>query len=237
MMKRVSCIVVEDEPLARDILLKFITEVKGLDLVSMFENAGDAISFLQNQRVELMFLDVNLPDLSGIDMFRSLNNPPKVIFATAHHEFAVDGFELNAVDYLLKPFSFQRFLKAVNKAFEQINFGNTAGSGTKVNLKSGKTIYSLERDKILFVEGCGDYVNVKTDDNQFTIHATLKEMERILAIHGCLRVHRSFIVNINRIDIMSGKMLTIGDKSIPVGSNYQEELDKRLKINLDESQS
>lgn len=230
-MKRVSCIVVEDEPLAREILLKFITEVKGLDLAGMFENAGDAISFLQNNRVELMFLDVNLPDLSGIEMFRSLSSPPKVIFATAHHEFAVDGFELNAVDYLLKPFSFQRFLKAVNKAFDQINVGNATISGTKVNIKSGKTIYSLESDKILFVEGCGDYVNVNTDDSLITIHATLKEMERILALHGCLRVHRSFIVKLNRIELMSGKTLKIGDKSIPVGSNYQEELEKRLNIN------
>ncbi len=234
-MNTVSCIVVEDEPMARNILFEYIQEVKGLNLLGMFENAKDALSFLQEHKVELLFLDVNLPDLSGIDLFRSLSQAPKVIFATAHHEFAVEGFELNAVDYLLKPFSFQRFLKAVNKAFSQINIMGEERISSRISLKSGKTYYSLEQEKILYVEGCGDYAIVKSDDNQVLVHTTLKELEKILFPFGCRRIHRSFIVNLNRVDTVSRKTVSIGEKVLPVGSKYINELSKHLSLNFDEN--
>lgn len=226
-MNRYKCIIVEDEPLAQNVLKKYIGEQVALDLIAICKDALEAQAILTQQNVELVFLDINLPKLSGINFIKTLVRPPLVIFTTAYPEFAVEGFDLNAVDYLLKPFSFERFLKAVNKALEKLN---TAGQNkdTKapsfIFLKADKKIHKVDLNTIHFIEAIGDYMKVVIDGGQLIINETMKKLQEELPANSFIRVHKSFIISRNKIKFIEGNYVQVEDKSIPIGATYRNDV-------------
>lgn len=232
--KKISCILIEDEPIARDILHGYINQIPGLNLEHAFNDARDALVYLRNHTVDLLLLDINLPGMSGIEFYKSLNSPPNVIFTTAYNEFAVDGFNLDAVDYLLKPFSFDRFLKAINKLFKQtIIFDRQEGDGM-IMLKSEKRIYPVDFSDIFYIEGMGDYVSVYTKDSRLIVRETMKEIGIRLEANSFVRIHKSYIINILKVDYIEGNQVKISDRLLPVGGSYKEQFllafeSKRIK--------
>jgi DNA-binding LytR/AlgR family response regulator len=228
-MTRNTCLVIEDEPLAQNILKKYIEDHPSLELVAVCADALEAQTILNSQQVQLIFLDINLPKLSGINFIKTLIHPPLVIFTTAYPEFAVEGFELNAIDYLLKPFSFERFLKAVNKAIEKTNSSATASQKNEspapsfVFLKADKKIHKINLDSILYIEAVGDYMKVVTESGQLLVNETMKKMLEDFPVSEFIRVHKSFIVAINKIKYIEGNYIQIADKNIPVGATYSDD--------------
>lgn len=226
-MSRFKCIIIEDEPLAQNVLKKYISDHPSLELVEIYNDALQAQTILSKQSIPLIFLDINLPKLSGINFIKTLSQPPLVIFTTAYPEYAVEGFELNAVDYLLKPFSFERFLKAVNRALEKLNAGNnkvTEEKSLHIFLKSDKKIHKVDLQSIQYIEAIGDYMKVVTDTGQLIVNETMKKLQDDLPVNYFIRVHKSFIISRNKIRFIEGNYIQLGDKSIPIGATYRHEV-------------
>jgi len=225
-----SCIVVDDEPLAREILEKYISDCPMLDLRASCSNAFEAIEILEKGDIQLIFLDINMPKLSGISMIRTLENPPEIIFSTAYPEYAVEGFELDAVDFLVKPFSFERFMRSVNKASKRhemkVNKSteDSPEDSSYLIIKADGKIYRLQLTEIVLLEALGDYVKIHTDSGIITTHDTLKNLEKSLTGDHFMRVHRSYIIALDKIRFLEGNRLRIGDKDIPLGQSYRDHL-------------
>jgi DNA-binding LytR/AlgR family response regulator len=232
---------VDDEPLARGILEKYVSDCPFLELAGTCSNAFEAIELLSKNDIGLIFLDVNMPKLSGISMMKTLENPPEVIFTTAYPEYAVEGFELDAADYLVKPFSFERFLKGVNKALRRMDIPDhqpgkepgIADNSSFLMVRADGRLYRLEFDTIIFLEAFGDYVRIHTTAKVLTIHETLKNLESRLPAEIFLRVHRSYIISLDKIQFIEGNLIRMGQADIPVAASYREkliaELDHRSK--------
>ena len=237
-MKEVRCLVIEDEPLSQDILAKYIAGIPELKLAGVFGDAIAGSGFLRNAPVDLIFLDINLPVISGINFLKSLSHPPMVIFTTAYPEYAVEGFDADAVDYLVKPFSFERFLKAVNKAFDRMKntmqaaalpAGNEQEPAGSLILRADKKVHRINYSDILYLEASGDYVKVHTTSRTLMVHETFRKMEEQLPPEMFIRVHKSFIVPVNRINYLEGNLLSIMGTTIPIGLVYREEVMKFFK--------
>lgn len=230
----IKAIIVDDEPLALDVLETYIEKMPELVLVAKCENAIEANEALKNNDIDLMFLDIQMPQITGVEFLKSLNNPPAVIFTTAYPDYAVEGFELNAVDYLLKPISLDRFMKAVNKVSEKIgkkshDNGNTVEmEGDFFFVKADKKLIKVDFDDIVYIEGLKDYVIIRQETGRVITLQTMKSLEAKLPESTFKRVHRSYIVNINKINAVVGNMLEVTEKGqtkhIPIGKNYREEL-------------
>jgi len=226
-MKRYKCIIIEDEPLAQNVVKKYIVDHPSLELVAICNDALEAQAILTQQDIHLIFLDINLPKLSGINFIKTLLRPPLIIFTTAYPEFAVEGFELDVVDYLLKPFSFERFLKAVNKAFEKLNTANQNSGENKISfvfLKADKKIHKVDLESIHFIEAIGDYMKVVTDSGQLIVNETMKKLQEELPSKSFIRVHKSFIISRNKIKFIEGNYVQVEDKSIPIGATYRNDV-------------
>ena len=230
----IKAIIVDDEPLALDVLETYIEKMPELTLVAKCENALEANEALKNNDIDLMFLDIQMPQITGVEFLKSLNNPPAVIFTTAYPDYAVEGFELNAVDYLLKPISLDRFMKAVNKVSEKI--GKQGGESTATVemegdfffVKADKKLIKVDFDDIIYIEGLKDYVIIRQEAGRVITLQTMKSLETKLPDTIFKRVHRSYIVNINKINAVVGNMLEVTEKGqtkhIPIGKNYREDL-------------
>jgi len=226
-MNRCKCLIVEDEPLAQNILKKYIADHPSLELVATCTDALEAQLILNKQAIHLIFLDINLPKLSGINFLKSLLQSPLIIFTTAYPEFAVEGFELNAVDYLLKPFSFERFLKAVNKVIEKLNnfsLPKKEEIDAFIFFKSDKKIHKVDLESIHYIEAVGDYMKVITDSGQLLINETMKNLQEELPARSFIRVHKSFIISRNRIKFIEGNYIQVETKSIPIGATYRNDV-------------
>jgi DNA-binding LytR/AlgR family response regulator len=220
-----TCIIVDDEPRSRDVLRKFISGVKDLELLSECADAFEAMHQLGRERVDLIFLDINMPGLTGISLARSLADPPLIIFTTAYPEFAVDGFELDAIDFLVKPYSFERFMKAVNRALERLSVQNgDTRQARKIMVKADKKLYALEPSSILYVEGRGDYIRIHLEELKLMVHDTIKNFMESLPGDDFMRIHKSFVANLKKIRYIEGNQVWIGSGSIPVSPVYREEL-------------
>ncbi|MFH0755891.1 MAG: response regulator transcription factor [Bacteroidota bacterium] len=220
--------IVDDEPLSRDILRKFISEVKTLELVAECPDAFEATHQLGQKQVDILFLDINMPGLTGIAMARTLCHTPLIVFTTAYPRFAVEGFELDALDYLVKPYSFERFLKSVNRAMERLSTGNNQQSSPRrIMVKADKKLYALETDSILYIEGQGDYIRIHLDQMKLVVHDTIKGIMESIPGEDFMRIHKSFVVNLKRIGFIEGNQVRINSESIPVSPVYKEELLKR----------
>lgn len=222
-----KCIIVDDEPLSHEVLENYIQKLPVLELVSSFFNAIDALTYLNTHEVDLIFLDINMPELSGIGMLKSLQNPPSVIFTSAYPEYAVDGFDLDIADFLLKPYSFERFLKAVNKFNTSASMGN-GNPQEIITLKTDKKLYRIKLTDIIYIESAGDYAKIHTPEKVIVVNQTLKHFEQILPVEYFVRVHRSFIIAIGSINYIQGNQLVISDAQIPIGQSYKDVLLLRL---------
>jgi DNA-binding LytR/AlgR family response regulator len=224
----VNCIIIEDEPAAQSILGHDISLCPDLHCLGTFADAFSAQAFLATNGIDLIFLDINLPEMSGVSFLRSLVHPPLVIFTTAYPQYAIDGFDLEVVDFLLKPFSFERFSKAVNKVRERLNFKSAPFSLQKLSVKSGHRIYQINIDDILYIEACGDYVSIFCTSKKLIVHGTLKSWEEKLKGSSFLKIHRTTIVNLSKIDHLEGNMVQISDHKLPVSEQFREQLLKRM---------
>lgn len=221
----ISCIIVDDEPASREILEKYISDCATLNLISSCKNVLEANEIIPQEQIQLIFLDINMPKLSGIQFYKSLTNPPFVIFTTAYPEYAVEGFEVDAIDYLLKPFSFERFLKSVNKA---LNIFNQKDNNIPfIVLKSDKKLYRVNLSDINYLEALGDYVKVDFLCQSIIVHDTFQNLLTQLGESNLVRVHKSFAISLNKFDHIEGNRIKIQDKSIPIGQKYRADL---LKI-------
>jgi len=220
--------IIDDEPLSRDVLRKYIGELKDLSLLAECRDAFEATALLGREQVDLLFLDINMPGLSGISFARSLTVSPMIIFTTAYPEYAVEGFELNALDYLVKPFSFERFLTAVNRAQKRLMEQNPENdTSRKIVLKADKKIYALEFSDMDFIEGQGDYIKIHLSDKVLVVHHTLKNILESLPKEDFMRAHKSYVVNLRKINFIEGNQVRIGGHMIPVSPPNREELIQR----------
>ncbi len=230
----INCVAIDDEPLALDIVCDFARRVPFLNLKERFTSAFKAIEYLRNEEVDLVFLDIQMPDITGIEFLNSLEVKPQVIFTTAYTEYALEGFNLRAADYLLKPFLFERFVQAVTRASELIEARSKAANGNP-DYFFVKANYQLEKinfGDILFIEGLKDYLKIKkSDGTQVVAHKSMKNIMEELPPGKFMRVHRSFIISLDRIDALGKNHVTIGKSKIPVSEFYQDDFKKFLEQN------
>jgi DNA-binding LytR/AlgR family response regulator len=238
----INAIIVDDEPLAQDILETYLQKIPQIELIAKCDNAFEANDVLKANDVDLMFLDINMPQLTGTDFLKGLVDPPVTIFTTAYPNYALEGFELNALDYLVKPISTERFLTACNRAIEQAELKQKANAGEVVEDKSGADFFFVKADKklvrvnladIVYIEGLKDYVIIRMPDDRVITLQTMKSLDERLPSADFQRIHRSYIVNVNRIEALHGNMVEVKEKgkttSLPVGKSYREVLSGRIE--------
>lgn len=236
----INVIIVDDEPLAQDVLETYIEKIPEFKLIQKCSNAVEANIALKENQIDLMFLDIQMPQLTGIDFIKTLSKPPITVFTTAYPNYAIEGFELNALDYLLKPISLDRFLKAANKAIERIEQnGQILPAGepdtTYMFVKADKKLVKVNYADILYIEGLKDYVIIKMEQERVITLQTMKSLEEKLPGSQFKRIHRSFIVNIGKINAIVGNMVEVKEKNqvkhLPIGKNYRDELLEMINQN------
>ncbi len=219
------CIIVDDEPMARALLKDYCQKVEFLQVEKEFTNAIAAGSYLAQHSIDLIFLDIKMPELSGLSFLRTLRNPPKVIFTTAFAEYAVDGFELDAIDYLLKPFDFARFFKAVNKAHAQHSQEDLpTEEPSHLLVKEGREWIKLLIDNIVYIKGQKDYVMFYTSTRKIMSLMNMKDIEKELSARGFLRIHQSYIVNTKAISSLSTDKVLLQNERLPVSASYKQQV-------------
>ena len=234
-----KCLIVDDEPLAIEVLESYVEKIDKLSLAGKFRNAVSAFEFLQTTDVDLIFLDIQMPKLTGIEFLKTLRSPPKVIFTTAFREYALEGFELEVSDYLLKPISFERFLRAVSKIFDEsesrqngvLQNQSSIEEEPFVYFKVDKRMVKIRLNDILVIESIKDYVKVKTAEKEIVTHQQISYLEHKLPEDQFIRIHRSFIVAIDKIDAFSATEVEINKGFVPIGRNYKNDVIERLSQN------
>ncbi|MBB4800179.1 DNA-binding LytR/AlgR family response regulator [Flavobacterium nitrogenifigens] len=239
--EKMKCVIIDDEPLAVELLQDFVKKVDSLELINSFNNAIDAVSFINQNNVDLIFLDIQMPHFSGIDFLNTIEKKPLVIFTTAYSDYAVEGFNLGAVDYLVKPIPFHRFLKAVVRAQQilqpvaiQTNAENTNTPEIEQDFMFVRAEYEnvkLNFADILFIEGLKDYVKIYTTDNKFTLTLiSLIKLENLLSNKGFARIHRSYIINIKHVKSIQKNKVLISDKRIPISESYKSTFFEKINL-------
>ncbi|MDX9846730.1 MAG: LytTR family DNA-binding domain-containing protein [Tenuifilaceae bacterium] len=230
------CVIIDDEPIAIKVIENYLNRLDGFVVAATFTNALDALGIFREQKVDLLFLDIQMPGINGLEFYKSIHNPPKLIFTTAFRSFAADAFEVNALDYLVKPIPFDRFLKAISKFLDQSSsttrnsFLADAGS---IVFKSDKKNYRVNIADILFIESLDDYVRVHTLNQRLVCYLRLSALqEQLKDSPDIIRVHRSFLVNVKHITVFTSYSIEIAGKSIPIGRSYREIVGEALKTLL-----
>lgn len=237
--KKYNVVIVDDEFLARKLLQDYVSKINSLQLVASCANAVEAIEALKNNKVDILLLDIQMPDITGLELVQSLEHKPAVIFTTAYSEFAVDAFNLGVTDYLLKPFDFPRFFQAISKAIgsnaqtEVINTKKTSDAVSKsadfITVKADYKLYKINYDDLLFIEGQHEYVTFHTPQRRITALFALKDLEEMLPQDRFVRVHKSYIVSFDHIQDLDKSDVTVAGTKIPVGASYRDELLARLQ--------
>lgn len=236
-----KCVIIDDEPLAVDLLQDFVKKVDTLELISTFNNAIDAVSFINQNNVDLVFLDIQMPHFSGIDFLNTIEKKPLVIFTTAYSDYAVEGFNLGAVDYLVKPIPFHRFLKAVVRAQQVLQPAAVQTLAENNNTPEIEQDFMFVRAEyenvklnfadILFIEGLKDYVKIYTTDNKFTLTLiSLIKLENLLSSKGFARIHRSYIINIKHVKSIQKNKVLISDKRVPISESYKNTFFEKINL-------
>ena len=229
-VNKIICLAVDDEPPALDILKSYISAVSSLELAGTCINAVDALNMLRQMHIDLMFLDIQMPQLLGTDLLRTLKNPPKVIFTTAYREFAIEGFELNAVDYLLKPISFERFLKGVNKVMDiKLPQQPQEVHDAYMYFRSDRKMHKVAIEDIIFIESLKDYIKVVTKSKTIITKQSISSIEDRLPKSSFIRIHRSFIISLDKVQSYTTEIIAIGNEELPVSRMYRHEVEKVLK--------
>ncbi len=229
---KIKCLLVDDEPLAIKLIQNHIAQLDAFEVVATCSSAIKALEILRTVQVDLMFLDIKMPQITGIDFLRGLKDPPAVIITTAYREFALDGYDLDIIDYLLKPITFERFFKAIDRYLRCVKPDNgaahTLAQKNYLVLKSGSRNHRLNTDDILYIESLKDNIVVVFDHSSITIKYKISDLEPDIKTLPLIRIHRSFIVNINKIASFSSNDIIIGGKSISIGPNYKEYVMRKI---------
>ncbi|NPD83519.1 response regulator transcription factor [Lentimicrobium sp. L6] len=220
-----KCIVVDDEPIALAGMADFVERTPFLSLVSACKNAMEALQVISEGQVELVFLDINMPQLTGVDMLESIENPPMIIFTTAYPDYALKGFELNAIDYILKPISYAKFLKASQKAYKAFCLSQKSEELNEddfIYIKVDKRLLKVKIAEILYIESLKDYISIHTAKQNYITYLSLNKMVETLPSKSFAQVHKSYIINIHAVDAIDGNVLEVNKKAIPLGRAYKE---------------
>jgi two-component system LytT family response regulator len=228
MNKPISCIITDDEPYARKGLQAYVEKTSFLDLRGLCEDAMELGEMLKQQPVDLLFLDIQMPHISGVEFLRQLANPPKVIFTTAFKEYAIDGFELDVLDYMLKPISHERFMKAAYKAKDYFDLKGNTNPPNYLFVKADGRLEKIVFDEVLFLEGMENYVIIHTAGKKVITHSTLKSLMEKLPKQAFLQTHKSYIIALNKISAVEGNMLHVGDKQVPISRQLREQVLGRI---------
>ena len=234
-MKKLTCIIVDDEPVARKILQEFTEQVPFLELQGKFESATKAEEFLKTNKPDLIFLDIEMPKVSGLELLKRTKVESMVILTTAFPQYALDGYELDIIDYLLKPFAWQRFLKAVQKAkdFDEMRMmPKVNGASSYIFIKSEKRIEKVELNDILYAEVLGNYVTICTESKKIIAYLTMKSLESQLSSSEFIKIHQSFLVNCSKIESVEGNELKVGTKSLPISRNCRDSVTNLINQRL-----
>lgn len=237
MPDKIRTIIVDDEPLAIEALLTLLKKIDLIDVIRTCHNSFDAFSFIKENEVDLLFLDISMPEMSGLDLLKSLTNPPPVIMTTAHREFAVEAFDLEVLDYLLKPISADRLMKAVSRFLErQPNLSNTITSEENFKEEKENSLFvradrrfkKIDFDSIIYIEGLKDYIKIHTLDDMILTRMPMKEIQEKLPSKQFLRIHRSYIINKEKVTAITNYDVELGDSEIPIGNSYKEIVDQLM---------
>lgn len=233
MDSKFNCIIVDDEPIAREILESFIKKVPQFNLLKTCGNAMEAFNIISNQEVDLIFLDINMPEVSGLSLAKSINKKIKIIFTTAYREYALDGFDLHALDYLLKPISFERFLQSVNKLFETTKLKTTSLLEKKptndyIFVRADRKMVKISFNEIIYIESLSDYIKIHTKEKIITTRETISNIETKLPSFNFIRSHRSYIISISKITSFTNEYIEINKKAIPISRSYKESVLQKL---------
>ncbi len=235
---KTKCLVIDDEPLARDLMRSHIEKLENFEIVAECGDAMKALQELRNYHVDLMFMDIQMPQITGIEFLKTLKYPPKVIITTAYREYALDGFELDVVDYLLKPITFERFLKSINKYYQisQDELQNIVPVASEANsktafiyVKENKKVIKLHLNEILYVEGLSEYVQIHTSNKRIVTKTSMTNMQDKLPNSGFMRIHKSFIVSMDRIEAFTSHSIEVPGKELPIGRSYKNSVLEALK--------
>ncbi|MEM7367409.1 MAG: LytTR family DNA-binding domain-containing protein [Bacteroidota bacterium] len=236
------CLIVDDERPALSLLTAYIAKLPQLELVQSCESGTDALHVLQSTPIDILFLDIQMPDLTGLELLQTLPRTPQVVMTTAYRDYAVEGFALNVTDYLVKPFSFDRFVQAVNRAIEQHGLVQQSGrppesgeaeaqvAGDHFFVRTGHRIKKVRYQEVHYVESMREYVRIHAENKRYMVHQTMSSMEKRLSMYGFIRVHRSFLVNLEYLDSLQGNRIFIGETEIPIGGNYKKALFDRIEL-------
>ncbi|MEL7001200.1 MAG: LytTR family DNA-binding domain-containing protein [Bacteroidota bacterium] len=228
----ISCIIVDDEYPARVLLEQYVVKVPHLQLKGLFKDSLEALEFMRSETVDLILLDIQMPQLTGIQFIKTLQYPPKIIFTTAYADYALESYDLSASDYLLKPIAFERFLEAINKITQQLKLEREAESDDTTQryivIKADHRTHRITYEDILYIEGMKEYVRFHTNDNKITTLESLKNLEQTLPENQFYRVHKSFIVNKDKVKSLYGNQLEIAGTMVPIGQSYKDEVLKQL---------
>lgn len=225
----IACIIVDDESIARDIIANHLSKINNVDIVSSCCNAIEAFNCLNNNKIDLVFLDINMPEISGISFAKSINKDVKIIFTTAYRDYAVEGFELQAVDYLLKPISFDRLLQAVNTYFD-IYFDNKRPEKTSINqhdfmfVRADRRMIKIDFNAIIYIESYSDYIKIHLDNKTIVTRETISAIEAKLPHQSFLRIHRSFIISLSHISSFTNEEVTINNVSLTISRSYKKQV-------------
>jgi len=231
---KTKCIIVDDEPLAVEVIETHLAKIEQLELIGTCKNAFEAYNVLREKKVDLMFLDIHMPEMKGTDLIKNLKNPPKVIFTTAYREYALESYELNVLDYLLKPISFDRFMQAVNKYFDSasassdISFHAKNSEESFIYVREKNQVHKILANNIHYIESISDYVKIHSTNQKVTIRYTISSIEKMLSSNEFLRIHRSYIINSKYITKFTAHSIFIEDKEFPIGPSYKKEVFKSL---------
>lgn len=234
MEKKIKCLIVDDEPLAIEVMKSHIQKIDSLEIIGDCSDAFEAFDFLQKNEVDLMFLDIHMPEMKGTDLIKSLKNVPQVVLTTAYREYAVEGFDLNVLDYLLKPISFERFLQAIEKyqppgtKLNGVSLHKNEKKEEYLYLREKNVIHKIPVSEIIYIESFGDYLKLHTSDREVNSRSTISSVEKILPEDEFIRMHRSFIVAINQITSFSPVAVFIGKKEFPIGISYRSKTFDKL---------
>lgn len=228
----ITCIAIDDEPKALEVIERYCQKIGSVNLKATFREPLRAIEFLNREKIDLIFLDINMPDINGMQLLQTLSPRPLIIFTTAYSQYAVESYELNAVDYLLKPATFERFLMAINKAVAALASKNTSAmnEGAAVLIKSGPQTYRVKVSEILYLEKNGNYITVHLKDGNILIRENMADIFDLLPAADFIRVHKSYVVGIRHISMIEVHQLIVNGEKIPIGSTYRDSLRDRLGI-------
>lgn len=224
----VNCLIIDDEPLSQEVIIDYVNACPELKLAGVCKDALEAGEFLKDGKVDLLFLDINMPRLSGIGFVKSLKEPPLFIIITAYPEYALDGFEVDAVDYLLKPVSFERFRASINRVLDRLSPKTELLPASHIMVRADKKNYRLGFDEILYLEAQGDYVKFVTEEKSLMVHGKLKDFFNQLPKSSFEQIHKSYVISLSKVIYVEGNLVKVGNHKIPVSLNLKEQLLKKL---------